>query len=108
MIVPYAIGLFAEQHEVDHEALREIFHAIFITAAELRCQRGLYEVEQLQPGVEFDEDLMDDLDNKEFGSEVKMVVKVVLSNGIVKRPCRGSEEVIGRVCKPRVLICQAE
>ena len=106
--VRHILGLLDESHEVDHEALREVIHPIFMTGAEMKCQRGLYEIEPLEPGVLFDEDTMEDAEMLEFERGVQIVVKVVLSSGIVKRPYRGSPEIVGRARKPLVLICAAK
>lgn len=112
-LVPFLGALFdpiaPEAHQVDVTKLHQILREIFITAAEMRCQRGHYDIELIDLGTEFNEDTMDNAEKAaDIDDRVIHVVRVVLSDGIVKRPYRGSKEEIGRVWMPGVLVGELE
>lgn len=91
--------------KVNHQALRQIVRAVCITAAEMKCQRGHYEIEQISVGTEFNEDSMENADKAAaLEDEATHYVRVVLSEGIVKRPYRGSPKQAGRVWMPQVFV----
>lgn len=75
----------------------------------MKCQRGHYDIERIPIDLEFDEETMDNADKSgDIDDRVLHVVRVVLSDGIVKRPYRGSDEEIGRVWMPRVFVRELE
>lgn len=89
----------------DHEAFYDIIHPILKTAAQLKCQRGYFDVENVQVGEPFDENRMQDVSNLGIDDQTKQVVKVVLSDGIIKRRSYGEQGApVGRACKARVII----
>lgn len=91
--------------KVNNKALRQIIRAVFITAAEMKCQRGHYEIERIPVGAEFDEDFMENADKAvDPDDKATHYVRVVMSEGIVKRPYRGSSEEVGRVWAPQVFV----
>lgn len=89
---------------IDQETLLEIVHPIVMTAAELKCQRGLFDAEGVQIGAPFDESTMEDVGNGEVDQKRKWAVKAVLSDGVVRRAHKGAKEILGRACKARVVI----
>jgi hypothetical protein len=74
-----------------------------IIAAELRCQRGFYEVdENVQLEDTFDEARMEDVSCAMEPEELKgAFVRAVISRGIVKTV---GKQVVARVSKARVLV----
>lgn len=89
--------------------LREISNTVTLFAAEMRCQRGYYEIEgEIRPGDLFDEKRMEDIggiaDDEDCGP---FYVTCILSRGWVRRPHRGSKEEQNRICKARVLVACA-
>lgn len=108
--VPVVSQLLKPDASVKMPALREIVRAVYVTAAELKCQRGFYEIEHVVVGTEFNPDVMD---NSDKGSELDdkgtaQYVRVALTQGIIKRPYLGSPEETGRIWKPEVFIGEAE
>lgn len=105
----WVMGLFNSPHDVDRASLEAVIRPLYVTIAEMRCQRGHYELEPLTGPVLFDEETMEDIDSEDRGESENggcsiQVVRVVMSSGIVKRPYAGSDEVIGRIGKMRVLV----
>lgn len=86
--------------------LQEISNTATLLAAEMRCQRGYYELERdIRPGDVFDEWRMEDIggvaDDEDGGP---FYVTCILSRGWVRRAYRGSKEEQNRICKARVLV----
>jgi hypothetical protein len=97
-----------ELSESQSEALQDRLRKAVLLAAELRCQRGAYEIEDdIQLGEPYDEKRMDDVG---FTVEacVTPVVLCILSKGWVRRPFAGSDIVDSRVYKARVLVAEAQ
>jgi len=87
-------------------ALFEIVHSAIVVGAQMRCQRGIYEIDNaVQLGVPYDSSKMINQDftdeNEEYGDNSR--VWCILSNGWVKRDHRSSESRM-QVCKARVFI----
>ncbi|KAF8243914.1 hypothetical protein K440DRAFT_663817 [Wilcoxina mikolae CBS 423.85] len=86
--------------------LRKWLHSVVILAAELRCQRGVYEVdESVKLGDVYDDKRMLDVkfavDDENPGHAV---VSAVISRGVVKREFVGDTKVQAQICKTRVLV----
>ena len=93
--------------ESQSEALQERLRKAVLLAAELRCQRGAYEIEDnIKLGDPYDETRMDDVGFTVEACE-KPVVLCILSKGWVRRPFAGSDRVDSRVYKARVLVVEA-
>lgn len=96
-----------ELPESQSEALRERLRKVMHLAAELRCQRGAYEIDNnIQLGEPYDETRMDDVGFTEDACETPIVL-CILSKGFVRRPFAGSDRVDSRVYKARVLVEEA-
>jgi hypothetical protein len=79
-----------------------------ILASELKCQRGVYEMDcNIQAGDPYDDLRMEDATCAEDVGE-GAIVSVVLSKGWVKRPFRGAQNVGEIICKARVLVIPQE
>jgi hypothetical protein len=78
-----------------------------IVAAELRCQRGSYEVDgNVQLEDIFDEASMEDVSCAKEAEELRgSLVSAVISRGIVKTV---GEKVVVRVSKARVVVVKVE
>jgi hypothetical protein len=77
-------------------------------ASELKCQRGVYEMDSnIQVGDLYDDLRMEDATCAEDVGE-GAIVGVVLSKGWVKRPFRGAQHVEEIICKARVLVFSRE
>jgi len=78
-----------------------------IVAAELRCQRGSYEIDgNVQLEDIFDEASMEDVSCAKEAEELKgTLVSAVISKGIVKTV---GEKVVARVSKARVVVVKVE
>jgi hypothetical protein len=78
-----------------------------IVAAELRCQRGSYEIDgNVQLEDIFDEASMEDVSCTKEVEELKgTLVSAVISRGVVKTV---GEKVVARVSKARVVVVKVE
>ncbi|CCX17469.1 Protein of unknown function [Pyronema omphalodes CBS 100304] len=92
-------------------AFVDILRNVRRLAAELRCQRSIYEVEQdIHVHQPYDDATMTDvqfsagLDDDEEVEKRQAVITAVIAKGIVKRPYPGSKEVYAVISKPRVKI----
>lgn len=81
-------------------------------AAELRCQRGVYEVDNnIRVGDTYDDSTMTDvtfsaadLDDEEENTQKQAFVSCIIAKGVVRRPFPGSTEVEKQLSKARVLV----
>jgi hypothetical protein len=76
-------------------------------AAQLRCQRSVYEVENYYVHSPYDETTMTNVDfdfDDEEMEKKQAVITAVIARGIVKRPYPGSNEIHAVISKPRVKI----
>ncbi|KAF8541134.1 hypothetical protein BDD12DRAFT_830363 [Trichophaea hybrida] len=92
--------------ELNMTTLHKWLHSVVTLAAELRCQRGLYEVDDsVKLGDVYDDKRMLDVkfavDDENPGNAV---VTGVISRGVVKREFVGDERVLAQICKTRVLV----
>lgn len=88
-------------------ALQQRLRKAMVLAAELKCQRGAYELDDnIMIGDPYDETRMDDVGFTEDTCETP-VVSCILSKGWVRRPFAGAERVDSRVYKARVLVEEA-
>jgi len=84
-------------------ALQDILHSVMYLAARLRCQRGVYEVdESVQLGDPYNDETMVDI--KDPDVEDHATVSCIISRGLVKRPYKGATDVEELICKARVLV----
>lgn len=98
------VGPVAE--DTDWSGLINILRSIFFTVAEMKCQRGSYEIEFPEKRPVFNEAFMKDLDEgKEriFMEGGESSIRIVVSPGIVKRPHFRAPEIVGRVSKMRIM-----
>ncbi|KAF8533411.1 hypothetical protein BDD12DRAFT_491919 [Trichophaea hybrida] len=88
--------------------LREYLHSAMDLAAQLRCQRGVYEVDDsVQLGDPYDDGRMIDLDNpdlKDSEDADHAFVSGIMSKGVVRKKFAGAKEVQEQICKARVLV----
>jgi hypothetical protein len=79
---------------------------IVVIAAELKCQRAVHEVdESVVLGSKYDDVAMDDVTDSIVDDDPRtFVVTGIISRGLVRRRCSGSEEVMAYICKTRVLV----
>jgi hypothetical protein len=86
--------------------LRKWLHSVMILAAELKCQRFVYEVdESVQLGDLYDDTKM--LDMKFVVDEENAsyaFVDAIISRGVVKRSYAGDKEVRAQIGKTKVLV----
>lgn len=105
-MIPWLVVLDGSQPAPGSAELKELLRHILNTVVEMKCQRGYFDVEDVKVGMEYDPRSMANMTDKEFTGEEKkrLVVKAVLSDGIVKRLHRGAKEVSGRACRARVIV----
>jgi len=88
--------------------LRDLLHSIRRLAAQLRCQRGVYEVDDsICLGDRYDDERMVDLENPDLKDtdDVKHArVRAIVSKGVVWKSFTGPSAVVERICKARVLV----
>ncbi|KAF8533643.1 hypothetical protein BDD12DRAFT_898322 [Trichophaea hybrida] len=93
---------------VPETPLRDLLLSVMHLAAQLRCQRGIYEVDNsICLGDYYDDDRMIDLENpdlKETNDSRYAHVRAVVSNGVVWKSFTGPGAVVERICKARVLV----
>ncbi|KAF8544619.1 hypothetical protein BDD12DRAFT_814954 [Trichophaea hybrida] len=83
--------------------LQEILRSVMLLAARLRCQRGVYEVdESAQVGDRYNDETMIEIKNPDI--EDHATVSCIISRGLVKRSYKGATEVLELICKARVLV----
>lgn len=83
---------------------REYLHSAMDLAAQLRCQRGVYEVdESIKLGDRYDDERMVSLDNPDLDLEDadRAFVSGIMSKGVVRKAFAGAKE---QICKARVII----
>ncbi|KAI5812786.1 hypothetical protein BZA77DRAFT_323317 [Pyronema omphalodes] len=87
-------------------AFVDIIRTATLLAAQLRCQRSVYEIDYYLDSP-YDETTMTsvdfDLDDEETEKR-QAVITAVIARGIVKRPYAGSREIHAVISKPRVKI----
>lgn len=96
----------APELSLDEKALYNILYEVVVTAAEMKCQRGMFDIENVQLGGKFHSKTMEDCSGEEWEEDKRkrgLVVKTVLSDGIIKRPYRNAGQAVGRACKARVI-----
>jgi len=87
-----------------YDKLSELLFKARTLSAEMKCQRGVYEVNHnIQVGDRYDEATMADLVFGDLDEEREAVVTAVITKGIVKRLSAGSKEVV-QLAKARVLV----
>lgn len=74
---------------------------------DMRCQRGWYELDPvIQPGKVFSSDSMNDFKNSADPDEMEDgqygYVTAIVAKGIVRKPYKGSMEIVTRITKARV------
>lgn len=86
------------------EAVRKSLVNARILAADLGCQRGVYQIDDdIRIGERYDDSRMTDaLFTAEVGDRV--VVYCILSKGWVKRAYMGAKKIDVRICKARVIV----
>lgn len=94
------------EEEPQSAELLGLMRQILSTAVQMKCQRGLFDIENVQVGLQYHSKTMEDVTGREYSSEdrKRLVVKTVLSDGVIKRPYRDAGEAIGRACKARVIV----
>ena len=89
------------------KALQDRLQKAVLLAAELRCQRGVYEIEDnIKPGDPYNETWMDDVGFTVETCETPVVL-CILSKGWVRKSFAGSDRVDSQVYKARVLVEEA-
>jgi hypothetical protein len=86
------------------EAVQKSLVNARILAAELGCQRGVYEIDDdISIGDKYDDSRMTDA---MFTAEVgeRVIVYCILSKGWVKRAYMGAKKIDVRICKARVIV----
>jgi hypothetical protein len=89
------------------EAVQKSLLNARILAADLGCQRGVYEIDDdINVGDRYDDSRMTDA---MFTAEVgdRVVVYCILSKGWVKRAYTGAKKIDVRICKAKVLVTTA-
>jgi hypothetical protein len=88
-------------------AIHHSLRAVVTLAAELRCQRGIYAMDNsVKLGDIYDESTMHDVnfsDDDEDDDQEKHVIAII-SRGWMKLPFEGAKEVLAHICKTRVLV----
>jgi len=86
--------------------LREWLYSVIILAAELKCQRGVFEVdESVKLGELYDDQRMFDVKIVVDEENTRhAIVSAILSKGVVRRSYAGAEEVQAQICRTRVLV----
>ncbi|KAF8247381.1 hypothetical protein K440DRAFT_661488 [Wilcoxina mikolae CBS 423.85] len=95
-----------------YQTFKELLRSASELAAELRCQRGVYEVDQdIRIGDVYDDSKMTDvtfstadLDDEEENTQKQAFVSCIIAKGVVRRPFPGSAEVEKQLSKARVLV----
>ncbi|KAF8541132.1 hypothetical protein BDD12DRAFT_830360 [Trichophaea hybrida] len=94
-----------------YDTLKEILHSARTLAAELKCQRAVYEVDHnIRVGDPYDDSTMVDvsysteIDDDEEERKKQMVVTGVIAKGVVKRPFPGSVEVEAQLARAKVKV----
>ncbi|CCX17461.1 Protein of unknown function [Pyronema omphalodes CBS 100304] len=79
---------------------------IVVIAAELKCQRAVYEVdENVALGSKYDDVAMDDLTDSIVDDDPRtFVVTAIVSRGLVRRRYSGSKDVMAYIFKTRVSV----
>jgi len=79
-----------------------------VLAAQLRCQRSVYEVdESVQLEERYDDERMIDIDNrdrKDSEDVERAFVSGIISKGVVRRSSAGMKDAQELICKARVLV----
>lgn len=87
-------------------SLQDIITAAKLLAAQLRCQRGEYDIDYcaITVGCNFDDERMFCLNDPDFGSDEVGCVRAVVSNAVVWRSCSGVGAVEEIISKARVFV----
>ena len=87
-------------------SLQDIITAAKLLAAQLRCQRGEYDIDYCAVGYKFDDERMFCLNNPDFESDEAgcAPVRAVISNAVVWRSFSGDGAVEEIISKARVLV----
>jgi hypothetical protein len=86
------------------EAVQKSLVNARILAAELGCQRGVYQFDDdIKVGDKYDDSRMTDATST-VEAEERVVVFCILSRGWVKRAYMGAKKVDVQICKTRVLV----
>jgi len=87
-----------------YDTLSELLLKARTLSAEMKCQRGLYEVDNnIQVGDPYDEATMEEIGFADLDEAREAVVTAIIMKGIIKRPSPISKEVV-QLGKARVLI----
>lgn len=96
-----------------YESLRDLACYARKLAAEFRCQRAFYEIDQsIKLGVRYDPDTMEDVtytadvdeDDEDEESQNHAVVSCIIARRLVRRPFPGSKDVAAQLSKAKVLV----
>ncbi|KAF8243916.1 hypothetical protein K440DRAFT_32096 [Wilcoxina mikolae CBS 423.85] len=94
-----------------YATLKELLYSARTLAAELKCQRAVYEVDHnIRVGDPYDDESMVDVsystefDDEEEAGRKQMVVTGVIVKGVVKRPWPGSPDVEAQLARAKVKV----
>ncbi|KAF8245503.1 hypothetical protein K440DRAFT_634216 [Wilcoxina mikolae CBS 423.85] len=99
------------RRSVAESPLRELIRSVMHLTAQLRCQRGVYEVDDsIRPGQRYEDERMVDPKNPDLETDEasRASVRAVLSNGLVWKSFTGAGAVEERIFKARVVVVIAE
>lgn len=89
-------------------SFRECLHSVIVLAAQLRCQRSVYEIdESVQLEERYDDERMIDIndrDRKDSEDVERAFVSGIISKGVVRRSFAGMKDGQELICKARVLV----
>jgi hypothetical protein len=89
--------------ELTYESLRDLACYARKLAAELKCQRAVYEVDQnIKLGDRYDPDTMEDVTYMVDVDDA--VVSCIIAKRLVRRPFPGSKDVTAQLSKAKVLV----
>ncbi|KAF8544621.1 hypothetical protein BDD12DRAFT_481318 [Trichophaea hybrida] len=102
----------AELEDKFYLTFKELLHSASELAVELRCQRGVYEVDHdIRIGDVYDDSKMTDVtfstadfDDEEEITQKQAFVSCIIAKGVVRRSFPGSTEVEKQLSKARVLV----
>ena len=89
-----------------YATLKELLHSARTLAAELKCQRAVYEVDHnIRVGDPYDEATMVDVSfSMEEREDKMMVVTGIIAKGVAKRPFPGAAEVDAQLSRAKVKV----
>lgn len=99
--------VLVHQRAIPESPLRELILTVMRLAAQLRCQRGVYEVDDtIRPGDRYNDERMVDFENPDLVETEadRTSVYAIVSNGVLWRSFTGEGAVQERIVKARVLV----